>query len=209
LLFFAAGCSALPGLRVITGEDTQDDSLAAQAIENIDLVMADKTGSTDPSIIRAADRIEAALRGFDIIEIRNNPVTHEFTVNAMNDPRVPIASMDDLRRMIELTWRGTLSESEGSDKLNITILSPIEVNTLDRGSSIIGQVLFNVEIARSDAVVYLSNGPNINDFIGMILDETMTFNQPQTLQIYRGNPNHPMFALPDTSNIPNLADFTG
>ena len=70
-LLVASGCSALPGLRVLSGQDSTD-ALADQVVELSDMVMADKSGTTDPSLLAAADRIEQASGNVDIIEIRQD-----------------------------------------------------------------------------------------------------------------------------------------
>ena len=83
-LVLVAGCSALPGLGVLTGQEDENEAL--RALEVVDLVMADKTGATDPSLIAAADRIEAATVGVDIIEIRKNLSEDALVVNMLFVP---------------------------------------------------------------------------------------------------------------------------
>ncbi|MBZ0287307.1 MAG: hypothetical protein K8I30_06815, partial [Anaerolineae bacterium] len=65
-LLMVSGCSALPGLRVLTGQDSPE-ALADQVTELTEMVMADKSGTTDPSLLAAADRIEQASGAVDII----------------------------------------------------------------------------------------------------------------------------------------------
>ena len=67
-----AGCSKLPGLRVLTGQDAQNASSSGQTVQSLNLVMADKSGGADSSLTAAADRIEAADDMVDIIEIRKD-----------------------------------------------------------------------------------------------------------------------------------------
>ena len=52
----AAGCSSLPGLQVLTGQEVAQSEIS-DVVEQSDLVMADKTGSTDPSLIRTLQRL--------------------------------------------------------------------------------------------------------------------------------------------------------
>src|SRR5262245_62651336 len=79
-----AGCSSLPGLRVLTGEDPAGGGTQAeQLVASADLVMADKSGSGDPSLMAAADRIEAATGVIDVIEIRRDDVSHAFKVSVI------------------------------------------------------------------------------------------------------------------------------
>ena len=80
-LVFAAGCSVFPGLRVLTGEDVTGTN--AEITQMSEIVMADKTGATDPSLMAAADRIEAASPFVDIIEIRKDEADDAFVVNML------------------------------------------------------------------------------------------------------------------------------
>jgi hypothetical protein len=198
-LFVGAGCSALPGLRVLSGEQTADTA-ASQLVENSEFVMADKSGNTDPALSAAADRIEAASGSLDIIEIRKDLNADLFGVYVLLAPSDPNASQTDqtneLRRAIELTWQGTLKQSEGSDIIKIVILQPAQFDTIDKGPSFVGIVAANVEISRTDAVAYLNHRPNtLNDFVNLVADGKMTFEQPEALELYEGQPNHPVFML--------------
>ena len=80
-----SGCSKLPGLHVLTGQDAQGNNIATtdQSVQALNLVMADKTGATDPGLLAAADRIEAADSMIDIIEVRKDDETRVFTVNML------------------------------------------------------------------------------------------------------------------------------
>lgn len=202
-LFIGAGCSALPGLRVLSGEQTADTA-AQQLVENSEFVMADKSGNTDPALTAAADRIEAANGTtdsvLDIIEIRkdlNADVFDVYVLFAINNPNVTAAEQNNLlRRAIELTWQGTLKQSEGSDILKVIILSPAQIDTIDNGPSFVGIVAANVEISRVDALTYLNQRPNTtDDFINLVADAKMTFEAPPSQELYTGQPNHPIFLL--------------
>jgi hypothetical protein len=197
----SAGCSSLPGLRVLTGEDTGEDTVS-RAVEALDLVMADKTGATDPSLLAAADRIEQATGNVDIIEIRPDPDTDTFLIDMLYvPPNVPqtlegqIMSLDDRRRAFELTWQAVLPESEGSDNILINLLYPQPVTTLDSGSSFVGYIIANAEITRADAATYLAGERNLQNFYTMIVDGTLNYSNPDEISLYEGHPNHPMFIL--------------
>ena len=202
-LLMASGCSALPGLRVLSGQDPNSpEALADQVAELTEMVMADKSGTTDPSLLTAADRIEQASGNVDIIEIRQDTADDIFTVYMLLQPPGQYTTqqeyVDSLRRAIELTWQGTMQASQGSDVIKVVILDPLMVPTLDKGLSFAGSVFINSEIARSDAVAYLAHRPNsINDFINLIALGTMTVDQPDATQaeFYNGQPNHPVFML--------------
>jgi len=199
-MWAAVGCSALPGLRVLTGEDSED-AVANQVIEITDLVMADKSGLTDPALTAAADRIEAATASnVDIIEIRKDLTADTFTVYmliTLPDENASQAEfLNQVRRDVELTWQGTLRESEGSDVLKVVVLLPDVVPTLDNGSSFVGVVWINSEIARSDALAYLANRPNdINQFVDLIAQGKLTLENATETELYDGQPNHPVFML--------------
>jgi hypothetical protein len=165
--------------------------------------MADKTGSTDPSLIAAADRIEAASPNVDIIEIRQDLDNHVFNVNMLFiPPRVEntmegqAAFYDALRRAIELSWQGTMRESEGSDVIHVTLLQPAPVPTLDNGTSFVGIVVIDAEIERNAAASYLSGERSLTTFYDMVAQGTLNLEQPTEQIIYEGQPNHPMFVLP-------------
>ena len=142
-LLVVAGCQSLPGLRVLTGQDNPQ-SIAETAVQAGDLVMADKSGGTDPGLSAAADRIEAASGAVDIIEIREDFENRVFTVGMLFNPpqtdnstQGQIAQLDALRRAFELTWVGTMRESVNADILRVTLLAPQSVTTLDSGRSFI------------------------------------------------------------------------
>jgi hypothetical protein len=196
-----SGCSALPGLRVLTGQDNPN-ALSDQVAELTDMVMADKSGTTDPALLAAADRIEQANNGaVDIVEIRRDTADDMFTVYLLLLPGQNMTQqqyVDSVRRAIELTWQGTMQSSLGSDLLKVVILDPLPVPTLDKGISFAGTVSLTSEISRSDAVAYLAHRPNsINDFINLIALGKMTVDQPDQTQteFYTGQPNHPVFML--------------
>jgi predicted amino acid-binding ACT domain protein len=200
-LLVASGCSALPGLRVLTGQDSPD-ALADQVAELTDMVMADKSGTTDPSVLAAADRIEQASGDVDIVEIRQDTTDDLFTVYMLLQPPGQNTTqqqyVESVRRAIELTWQGTMQASQGSDLLKVVILAPMAVPTMDKGLSFAGSVNISSEIARSDAVAYLAHRPNsINDFINLIALGKMTVDQPDqaNAEFYAGQPNHPVFML--------------
>jgi len=198
-LFLAAGCSALPGLRVLTGEDSAE-VLTDQVVELSEMVMADKSGTTDPSLLAAADRVEAASGAIDIIEIRQDTSADLFSVYLLFQPQSQDAQgqNEELRRAVELTWQGMIQPSQGSDLLSIKFLAPQLVPTLDQGTSFIGFEIATFDIARSDAVAYLAGRPNtMADFADLIAQGRMAYNQPQQgqEQFYAGQPNHPVFML--------------
>lgn len=197
-LFVAAGCSALPGLQVLAGQDTQS-ALAERAAELTDLVMGDKSGNTDPAMTIAADRIEAANNSIvDIIEVRKDLTADTFTVYMLLNMPQGITRADAneiLRRAIELTWQGTLQQSLGSDLIKVVLLNPSAIPTLDKGPSFVGVVVLDAQIAREDMVAYFAKRPNtLQDFVDLIAQGKMTINQPEQ-EIYAGQPNHPVFML--------------
>lgn len=199
-LVLAAGCSSLPGLRVLTGQlSGGEEAVADTTVSTSELVMADKSGLTDPALIAVADRIEAATQdGVDIIEIRKDLNEDLFTVYMLipMPNAVDAAFYDSIRRAIELTWQGTMNQSQGSDVLKIEIMLPVPVPTLDNGTSYLGQVILDSQIARSDAIVYLDHRPNtLSDFADLIAQGKMSFTQPDQSTIYEGQPNHPVFML--------------
>lgn len=203
----ASGCSSLPGLRVLSGQDSPE-AIAEQNLQTSELVMADKTGATDPSLMSAADRAEAASGDIDIIEIRQNLDEDTFSVSLLfqppqgADPNTTegrFAYYDSLRRAIELTWQATLDESSGSDTITVNILSPQGLPTLDNGISFIGQVALNTQISRDNAITYLSSPHTLEDFVNLIADGTMSYAQPEGFALYEGTPNHPIYMLPSTS----------
>lgn len=200
-----AGCNSLPGWRVLTG---QDAATGEQLVETVDLVMADKSGTGDPSLMAAADRIEAATNDLaDIIEIRRDPEADSFIVNLLLPPpnfdpadtNAQIQYFDNLRRVIELTWQGTLHESEGADTLQVSVLLAQNIPTLDTtGAGLIGFVFIATAIDREDAMLYLSKRPHtLDDFGNLILEGTMSYDNPG--ELYTGQPNHPMFMREDAA----------
>lgn len=202
LALLGAGCSALPGLRVLTGQDAPN-AVAERVVETTGLVMADKSGNTDPSILAAADRIEAAAGGsVDIIEIRQDLTNDVFNIYMLYRGLDQSASQQDqydaLRRALELTWQGTLQASQGSDMIRVNLLQPSLVPTLDKGLSFVARISATIEISRENALAYLARRPTtLQDFVNMIADGEMTFDQPQDSQsaFYSSEPNHPMFML--------------
>lgn len=202
LALLITGCSSLPGLRVLTGQDA-DTTVADRTVESLDLVMADKTGSTDPSLIAAADRIEAASPNVDIIEIRQDVENRVFNINMLflppqveNTLEGQVALYDAVRRSIELSWQGSMLESEGSDVLHVTMMAPQSITTLDNGASFIGIVIADSQIERGAAVSYLAGERSLTTFFDMIAQGTLSYVNPSELILYEGQPNHPMFMLP-------------
>ncbi len=194
-----SGCASLPGLRVLTGQESPD-AQAERVIETTGLVMADKTGTTDPSLIAAADRIEAAAGNVDIIEIRQDVSADEFSIFMLLQPpsqnETQQQRTDAIRRAVELAWVGTTRESQGSDLINISVLSPGLVPTLDHGPSFIGIVNFNIQISRENMLTYLAQRPTtLESFINLIAEGKMAVDSPQETQFYEGRPNHPVFML--------------
>jgi uncharacterized protein YcfL len=203
LALMAVGCSSLPGLRVLTGQDDQQ-AIANRTVESLDLVMADKSGTTSPALIAAADRIEAAaLNSVDIIEIRSDLDTRVMRVDMLfRPPQVDTstvegqaAQLESLRRAVELTWQGTMRESEGSDVLEVVILAPANVVTLDKGEGFLGAVAYDIQIERSAAASYLGGERSLNTFYDLIVQGTLSIESPQEFVLYEGEPNHPMFML--------------
>jgi len=208
-LLLVAGCSAFPGLQVLTGQDTTEGSVQNVAV--IDLVMADKTGATNPSLSAAADRIEAASLNVDIIEIRRNEADDALEVNLLFQAPADadqtqaglISYYTAIQRAFELTWQATMGESEGTGLLRVNFIVPQDIATLDStsGRSYIGFVMVNSEIERQDAINYLSQPHTLNDFLDLIAGGTLVYEEPPTTQVYDGQPNHPLFMLAD----PNAA----
>ena len=199
----AAGCSAFPGLRVLSGEDVTGTN--AEVAQVAEIVMADKSGQTDPSLMAAADRIEAAAPFIDIVEIRKDIESDAFLVNMMFEPPAGADGQDQaalislytsIQKAIELTWQGTLRESEGSGVLQVNFIVPQGVPTLNSGTSFIGVVTRNSEIERSKAIDYLSGSRDLNAFLDLIVDGTLLYDTPPGGgALYTGHPNHPLFML--------------
>lgn len=202
-LVLVTGCSALPGLRVLTGQGEAENE-ALRALELVDLVMADKTGATDPSLIAAADRIEAATNGVDIIEIRRSLSEDALVVNMLfmpagePDMESSAGQVDfytAIQRAIELTWRGTVAESEGSSLLRVNFITPWNIATLDSGPGFAGVVFLQSEIERLDALSYLQGPRDLYDFFDLIAEGTLLYENPEGGVLYNGEPNHPLFLL--------------
>lgn len=201
-LLLISGCSSLPGLRVLTGQDTGEADVANRTVQELDLVMADKTGATNPSLMATADRIEAATGTIDVIEIRQDEETDSFAVNMLFNPPATadtlegqVAQLDSLRRAMELTWQAVIPESVGSDMLHISLLSPRAINTLDSGQGFVGIVMANADISREDAAAYLSGQRTLDAFYGLIVTGVLNYQAPESLELYTGTPNHPLFML--------------
>ncbi len=196
------GCSSLPGLRVLTGQE-DEQTVADRTVQIVELVMADKTGSTDPSIIAAADRIEQAATTIDIVEIRQNQDTGIFEIKMLFRPpqtentlQGQIQQLEALRRAFELSWQGTLRESVGSEVIRVTILQPAPIDTLNAGVAYAGIVVAEGDIERAAAISYLSGERSLIAFNDLIVDGTLAYYSPEQLTFYEGSPNHPMFMLP-------------
>lgn len=200
----AASCSSLPGLRVLSGEDNADveaDSIA----QNLDLVMANKSGDVNVSMLAAADRLEAAAGNVDVVEMREDLQKDSFIIYMMLRPAGDPSSdnlqqvvdyYNSLRRAVELTWQSVMRESERSGLLRIEVLSPQVISTLDNGLSSIGFTQLVVEIERQKAINYLARPHTLDDFIALIVDGTMFFDSPSDgPSLYTGEPNHPLFML--------------
>jgi hypothetical protein len=202
-----SGCSQLPGLRVLSGQDPNTASSGDLTVQALDLVMADKSGSTDPGISAAANRIEAADNMVDIIEVRKDDETRVFTVNMLfNPPQVDtstmegqIAQLDALRRAFEVTWQGMMPESDGTDRIEVNLLYPTSISTLDHGTSYIGYLIAQASIDRSEAAAYLAGARNLNNFYDMVISGALQYQTPNDFIPYQGTPNHPMFMLPSSS----------
>ena len=203
-----AGCESLPGLQVLLGQDPQANPGAAtnQTVSALDLVMADKTGTSDPSLFAAADRIEAASGDVDIIEIRKDGENRLFNVAMLFNPpqgdgsqQAQLAQYESLRRAVELTWQGTMLDSEGTDLLHVSLLQPAGITTLDNGQSFVGIVVADTEIERSAAAEYLAGTRSIATFFDLIAQGTLSYEQPQQQTLYSGQPNHPLFMLAASS----------
>lgn len=188
----------LPGLKVLSGQDT-GDAPENRLVETSELVMANKSGVTDPALNGVADRIETASGGaIDIVEIHNDLNTHTFEVYALMAPDPTLSQVDEInreRRAYELTWRGIMQQSVGVETFNINLLYPVPVETLDRGPSFVAYIIGTATIARNDALTYLNGTPSLQNFAGLITDGKLAFDQPASPPLYRGTPNHPVFML--------------
>jgi hypothetical protein len=195
LIIVLTGCSVFPGARVLVGEDVSAEGQTL--IGASEFVMVDKSDNTDPALAAAADRIEAADPNMDIVEIRRNPDDDVFEVFSLLI--LPDANEDQLgfvqgvQRAMELTWQGTFDFSQGTRLLRINLLSPLAVPTIDKGLSFAGQVVVVSEITRDEAIIYMANRPNdVNDFVDLIAEGTLSYDQPQDFVLYEGTPNHPV-----------------
>jgi hypothetical protein len=202
----AAGCSNLPGLRVLTGQQA-DVTLSDNTVQSLDLVMADKSGTTDMGLSAAANRIEAADSMIDIIEVRKDEEGRLFTVDMLFDPPESdtstidgqVAQYEALRRVFEVTWQGMMSASEGTDTIEIHLLSAGNIATLDHGESFVGYLVAQGTIERSAAAAYLAGARNLNNFVDMVVNGTLNYQTTNQFVPYQGTPNHPMFMLPSAS----------
>ncbi|MBI1278730.1 MAG: hypothetical protein GC179_11440 [Anaerolineaceae bacterium] len=204
------GCSVLPGLKVLSGQDT-GEAAENRLVESSELVMANKSGTTDPALNGVADRIETAAGGsIDIIEIRNDLNIHQFQVYALiiPDPSLDqLGQLNQFRRAIELTWRGIMQQSIGDETLKVALVFPGRVQTLDRGPGFLGVIGATATIDRADALVYLDSGsPSLQNFAGLITDGKLAYDVPPDQELYRGTPNHPVFML---SNLGSSASSGG
>lgn len=202
-----AGCSSLPGLRVLTGQQA-DATISDSTVQSLDLVMADKSESTDAGLMAAANRIEAADDMIDIIEVRKDADTRMFTVDMLfNPPQSDTSTLDGqiaqyeaLRRAFEVTWQGMMQVSEGTDTIEIHLLGAGNIATLDHGESFVGYLVAQGTIERSAAAAYLSGVRNLNNFVDMVVNGTLTYQTTNQFVPYQGTPNHPMFMLPQSSS---------
>ena len=198
----ASGCSQMPGLRVLTGQ-TEEDAAGDLTVQALDLVMADKSGAADPGIAAAANRIEAADNMVDIIEVRKDEENRVFVVSMlfnppqgdMNTMEGQIADLEARRRAFEVTWQGMMPESEGTDRIEIHLLAPASISTLDHGQSFIGFLVAQAAIERAQAAEYLAGARNLNTFYDMVISGALQYQAPNQLVLYEGTPNHPMFML--------------
>ncbi len=205
MLVFTTGCSVFPGLRALSGDTSSPEALSSEVVELSDLVMADKTGDSDPSLMAAADRIETAFPNIDIIEIRKNEMDDLFVVNMLFQPpqdadtstQAGLVSLyTAIQRAMELTWQGTMRESEGVSTLRVSFILAQGVPTLDNnGLSFIGLVQLNAQIDRADALAYLSGPRGLADFLDLIAVGTLDYASPDATELYQGEPNHPLFML--------------
>jgi hypothetical protein len=205
VVLLSAGCSVFPGLRVLNGEDPAEIQSGDQVVAQSDLVMADKSGSTDSSLILAADRIEAASGNVDIIEIRRDEEADVFITNLLFNPPSDangqtqeglVSLYTAIQRAMELTWQGTMAESQDIGTLRVTFIAPQAISTLDNGGmSFVGFILLNAQIERAEAIRYLSGPRTLSDFLDLIANGTMSYESPEQTQLYQGQPNHPLFML--------------
>jgi hypothetical protein len=199
LLAFMAGCDAFPGLRAVTGGNTTANQ--NRAVSELNLVMADKTGATDPSLIAIADRIESASTIGDVIEIRENLDVGSYDVSVVLWVEPPttqqeaIQQYDQMRRIQEYAWIALLPQSEDVANFRVTFLAPARVNTIDNGASFVGQVVFRSSIERANAADYLTHERNLEVFFNMIAAGRISVEYPQSAIYYDGVPNHPLLQV--------------
>jgi hypothetical protein len=200
----AAGCSRMEGLRVLTGQDTStSNSVSDQAVEALDLVMADKSGATDPGLMAAANRIEAADNMVDIIEMRKDTVNRSFVIHMLFNPpqfdlntqQGQIDQLETERRTFEIIWQGMMQQSEGTDTISVRLLSPRTLTTLDHGRSVIGYVTVEGTIERAAAASYLAGTRSLSTFYDLLVNGTLQYVRPTEFSMYQGTPNHPMFMI--------------
>lgn len=201
---FMTGCDVFPGLRVLTGE--AEAASGNRAVAELDLVMADKSGSTDPSLIAIADRIEAASLYSDVIEIRENPEANSFDVSMvvrLGQPQTQqeeLEQYDELRRIQEYVWLALIPQSDDVNQIRITFLGPVPISTIDNGDSYAAQVLMRTVVERADAADYLARERNLSTFDDMIVSGRVAVILPQSVTFYDGQPNHPLMALPQSDS---------
>lgn len=216
VLLLATGCSRMEGLQVLTGEDNRSAPEGSPLVADLDLVMADKTGFTDQSLLLAANRIEAANAVLgeptvDVVEIRRDEVSGEFYVAMIYlIPNIPSLSalerstlqLDDFRRAVEATWLATQAETDGLQTFRIAIVEIEQVTTFDGdGVGVLGSISANLTIRIDDAYAYLAGPRSLNNFQGMVADGTMTYDlNPGFGLPYTGSPNHPLIIDPTAAN---------
>lgn len=202
-LIVASGCSSLPGLRVLSGQSAEDPGSSNLAVEALDLVMADKSGDTDPALTAAADRIEAANGTVDIIEMHKDADTRVFTVDLLFAPPQTDTTTQDgqlqaveyIRRAFEMTWLGMMTASEGTDTIQVRLIFPGEIPTLDHGPSLIGYVYAQGTVERAAAASYLAGQRNLNTFNDLLISGAFEYDVAQDFIPYEGTPNHPLYML--------------
>jgi hypothetical protein len=53
----------------------------------------------------------------------------------------------------------------------------------------------NSEIERGEAINYLTGTRDLNDFLDLIVEGKLQYENPQDGELYLGEPNHPLFML--------------
>ena len=79
--------------------------------------------------------------------------------------------------------------------MQVNFLSAQGISTLDSGPGFVGFVTVNSEIDRTDALTYLGGPHELNDFLDLIAEGTLLYENPEGGQLYNGEPNHPLFML--------------